>query len=207
MPWVKSRASRQFALGLWPNVDRRSRAARATLNPSPPALACATNRGARQTSISTAKSINRASSTTRIINGLSLGQLMIPDKLSDQLDDHRQDGHTTTDTCTRHRPRSSIRGGSATIGASTKVTGKNVPSTSTPPGGPRPATTNGSRVSSRGMPGSCHSTARKPSCRTVFSNSPARTRATSGARTCAPAWACAGNGGSTTTSTTLIART
>lgn len=30
-------------------------------------------------------------------HGLSLGQLINPDKLSDQLDDHRQDGHTTTD--------------------------------------------------------------------------------------------------------------
>lgn len=30
-------------------------------------------------------------------HGLSLGQLINPDKLSDQLDDHRHDGHTTTD--------------------------------------------------------------------------------------------------------------
>ncbi|MGJ7518145.1 NfrA family protein [Pseudomonas baetica] len=30
-------------------------------------------------------------------HGLSLGQMLIPEKLSDQVDDHRQDGHTTTD--------------------------------------------------------------------------------------------------------------
>ena len=42
-------------------------AVRVTPNPSAPASACATNRGARQTSISTARSINRASSTTRTI--------------------------------------------------------------------------------------------------------------------------------------------
>ncbi|MVV52199.1 phage receptor [Pseudomonas sp. PB120] len=30
-------------------------------------------------------------------HGLSLGQTLIPEKLADQVDDHRQDGHTTTD--------------------------------------------------------------------------------------------------------------
>ena len=30
-------------------------------------------------------------------HGLSLGQLLIPEKLADQADDHRQDGHTSTD--------------------------------------------------------------------------------------------------------------
>ncbi|RAI69239.1 phage receptor [Pseudomonas fluorescens] len=30
-------------------------------------------------------------------HGLSLGQMLVPDKLSDQVSDHRQDGHTTTD--------------------------------------------------------------------------------------------------------------
>ncbi|BCX67908.1 NfrA family protein [Pseudomonas izuensis] len=30
-------------------------------------------------------------------HGLSLGQMLVPEKLSDQVDDHRQDGHTTTD--------------------------------------------------------------------------------------------------------------
>jgi len=30
-------------------------------------------------------------------HGLSLGQMLVPEKLSDQVSDHRQDGHTTTD--------------------------------------------------------------------------------------------------------------
>jgi adsorption protein A len=30
-------------------------------------------------------------------HGLSLGQTLVPDKISDQADDHREDGHTTTD--------------------------------------------------------------------------------------------------------------
>ena len=30
-------------------------------------------------------------------HGLSLGQMLVPEKLADQVDDHRQDGHTTTD--------------------------------------------------------------------------------------------------------------